>query len=117
MMQNASSNFVSGKLPEDFEFGYAMTVHKAQGSQFRVVIAPLARAYKNVGIIQTSAVYTQLSRARERLVLIGDARRLFDAAGLGEKPRRTLLERLLWNGEPPPDDPPAGSAPDDWPEF
>jgi hypothetical protein len=64
---------------------------KAQGSQFRAVIAPLAKTYKNVGIVQRSAIYTQLSRAREKLVLIGDAKWLFGAAEIGEKPRRTLL--------------------------
>jgi exodeoxyribonuclease V alpha subunit len=111
LMRDAASNFASGKLPENFEFGYAMTVHKAQGSQFRAVIAPLAKTYRNVGIIQRSAVYTQLSRAREKLVLIGDARRLFEAAEIGEKLRRTLLERLLRGESETP------SASDEWPEF
>ncbi|MDD3164655.1 MAG: ATP-dependent RecD-like DNA helicase [Oscillospiraceae bacterium] len=56
-------------LPE-LELAYAMTVHKAQGSEYRAVVlvcsggAPMLRT--------RSVLYTAITRARELLVLVGD---------------------------------------------
>lgn len=47
---------------------YAMTVHKAQGSQFRKIICPIF-ASKN---LDNSLIYTALTRGVEQVVFIGD---------------------------------------------
>ncbi len=52
------------------ELAYAMTVHKAQGSEYRAVVlisAPVAPALMVRGVL-----YTAITRARELLVLVGD---------------------------------------------
>lgn len=54
LMRKPGSGYADGQLPEDVEFGYAMSVHKSQGSQFKTVIAPIAKAYKRVGIPASS---------------------------------------------------------------
>ena len=49
---------------------YAITVHKAQGSEYRCVVlisAPVAPALMVRGVL-----YTAITRARELLVLVGD---------------------------------------------
>jgi ATP-dependent exoDNAse (exonuclease V) alpha subunit len=87
-------------LPNGFSFGYAMSVHKAQGSQFRTVIMVTARGAKNVGIVQSSSIYTACSRAREHLVILGDMNEFVHAACTPEKQRRTYLETLAPKASP-----------------
>ncbi|MFZ0494420.1 MAG: ATP-dependent RecD-like DNA helicase [Methylocella sp.] len=84
-----------GKLPEGVAFGYAMSVHKAQGSQFSHVIATTERGSKAVGIVQKSSIYTACSRARNRLTVIGDVGDFVQASLTPEIPRKTLLKELL----------------------
>ena len=56
-------------LPE-LEHAWAMTVHKAQGSEYRAVILCLAA---NAQMLMTRDVlYTAVTRARELLILVGD---------------------------------------------
>ena len=48
---------------------YAITVHKSQGSEYSVVIIPFIPPY---GImLQRSLLYTAVTRARRRVILIG----------------------------------------------
>ena len=52
------------------DLAYAITVHKAQGSEYRAVIlltAPTAPALMVRGVL-----YTAITRARELLILVGD---------------------------------------------
>ncbi len=54
----------------ELELAYAITVHKAQGSEYRAVVlvtAPMAQALQVRGVL-----YTAITRARELLVLVGD---------------------------------------------
>ena len=54
----------------ELEPAYAMTVHKAQGSEYRAVILSLM---KGAGSLMSRAVlYTAVTRARELLILVGD---------------------------------------------
>jgi ATP-dependent exoDNAse (exonuclease V) alpha subunit len=48
------------------ELAYALTVHKAQGSQFDIVFVIVPRG----GWLSRELIYTALTRARERLVLL-----------------------------------------------
>jgi exodeoxyribonuclease V alpha subunit len=63
---------------EDFQrldLAYAITVHKAQGSQFRRVIVPIVKTR----LLDRTLIYTALTRGMEQVVFIGD-RDAFDAA-------------------------------------
>jgi exodeoxyribonuclease V alpha subunit len=57
------------------DLAYAITVHKAQGSQFKRVIVPIVKTR----LLDRSLIYTALTRGREQVVFIGD-REAFDAA-------------------------------------
>ena len=55
----------------ELAMAYAMTVHKAQGSEYRGVVfvgAPCAPSLMVRGVL-----YTAITRARELLVIVGDA--------------------------------------------
>jgi hypothetical protein len=51
----------------DLELAYALTVHKAQGSEFRTVLVVVPSESR---LLSRELVYTALTRARERLVLL-----------------------------------------------
>jgi exodeoxyribonuclease V alpha subunit len=56
--------------------GYAMTVHKSQGSEWKYVIQIVSSMHVN----NTKAlVYTGITRAKEKLIMVGDLRTLLDA--------------------------------------
>lgn len=56
-------------LLDDLSLGYALTVHKSQGSQWRRVVICLPRASR---ITDRSLIYTALTRAQSEIVLLGN---------------------------------------------
>lgn len=66
---------VSLSAATSLEHAYAITVHKAQGSQFPRVIMPIVRSR----LLDRSMLYTAITRAQEQVVLLGD-RRAFEQA-------------------------------------
>jgi exodeoxyribonuclease V alpha subunit len=77
-------------LEDDFhriDLAYAITVHKAQGSQFKRVIVPVVKSR----LLDRTLIYTALTRGMEQVVFIGD-RNAFDTAVIAH-PR--LHERLI----------------------
>ena len=56
-------------LPE-LEHAWAMTVHKAQGSEYRAVILALAASAPM--LMTRDVLYTAVTRARDLLILVGD---------------------------------------------
>lgn len=56
--------------PDLFDFGYAMTVHKAQGSQFRQVFLYKERPYQVDEDSYKRWLYTGCTRASEKLTLV-----------------------------------------------
>lgn len=53
---------------EDIELGFAATVHKAQGSQWRRVLVPVT----NSRVIDRTLLYTAITRAQVQVILVGD---------------------------------------------
>ena len=54
----------------ELEPAYAMTVHKAQGSEYRAVI--LAVSDGSPMLLSRGVLYTAITRARELFILVGD---------------------------------------------
>lgn len=70
----------------ELELAYAVTVHKAQGSEYRAVLfaaAPCAGA-----LMVRNILYTALTRARELLILVGDERVIERMAATDRRSRR-----------------------------
>lgn len=55
-------------LLNDLELGYAVTAHKAQGSQWPVVIVPVFKT----GITDRTLIYTAITRAQRHVILLGN---------------------------------------------
>lgn len=79
------------RLPEH-ETAWAMTVHKAQGSEFDQVVLVLPR--EDTPVLTREWLYTGVSRARQQVLLHGEASVL--AAAIGRRVQRegALSERL-----------------------
>ena len=75
---------------------YAMTVHKSQGSQFDTVAFLLPGPDSRV--LTRELLYTAVTRARERLILVGPSRSIRAAI---ERPitRASGLRQALWGEE------------------
>lgn len=55
---------------KSLEISYANTVHKYQGSETETVIFPVSRQYAFMN--EKKLLYTALSRAKEKIILVGD---------------------------------------------
>ena len=86
-----------GELDE-VALAYAITVHKSQGSEFPVVVIPLAM--QHYLLLQRNLVYTGITRGRKLVVLIGQKKALAMAVRNNRTERRFsgLLERLKADG-------------------
>lgn len=54
----------------NFRHGYAISIHKAQGSEFNTVIMPVTSSFKRM--LYNKLVYTGVTRAKKSLVVVGD---------------------------------------------
>jgi exodeoxyribonuclease V alpha subunit len=82
-----------GELDE-VSLAYAITIHKSQGSEFPVVVIPLAM--QQYLLLQRNLIYTGLTRGRKLVVLIGQKQALATAVRNHRTVRRYsgLLSRL-----------------------
>jgi exodeoxyribonuclease V alpha subunit len=74
------------------ETAYAMTVHKAQGSEFDelLVLLPAQRSR----VLTRELLYTALTRARQRVVLVADAAVVAETVASRTERQSGLLARL-----------------------
>lgn len=54
----------------NFRHGYAISIHKAQGSEFDTVIMPVTSNFKRM--LYNKLVYTGVTRAKKSLIIIGE---------------------------------------------
>ena len=70
---------------------YAVTVHKAQGSEFDCVVVPVT----NVAAWDRSLLYTAVTRAKSKVFLLGSREDVESIVGFVRAPRTSLLRALL----------------------
>jgi exodeoxyribonuclease V alpha subunit len=88
-------NFVAFRmeaLREFVELGYAMTVHKAQGSEFDSIAIVLPE--KPVAVLTRELIYTAVSRSRTSVVIVGDESVLSNAIATRVERFSGLADRL-----------------------
>lgn len=75
------------------QLAYAISIHKSQGSQFKMVLMPVVRQFSRM--LQRNLVYTAITRAADKLVLLGEAQAMALAVhNVGTNRQTTLLNRL-----------------------
>ena len=81
----------------NFRLAYAISIHKAQGSEFKVVIMPMVKNYNKM--LYQKLVYTGVTRSKNNLFIVGDLDALKIAANNTEVDiRRTTIKDYLING-------------------
>jgi exodeoxyribonuclease V alpha subunit len=101
MLVDFSGNVVKYNV-KDFDnltLAYATSVHKSQGSEFKVVILPLVRSQSI--LLKRKLLYTAVTRAKEKLVMIGEYQALRHGVLGTELPRKTLLRSFLTEADLP----------------
>lgn len=81
----------------NFRLAYAISIHKAQGSEFDVVIIPIVRNFNKM--LYRKLIYTGITRSKKKLYLIGDINALKCAVSNNNSDiRRTSIKDYLQNG-------------------
>lgn len=92
---NFDGNEISYQRSEWYKIrlAYAMSIHKSQGSEFPVVILPITRSSHRM--LQRNLVYTAITRAKSKLILLGE-KAAFDYAvkNIGTSRKTYLIERF-----------------------
>jgi exodeoxyribonuclease V alpha subunit len=80
---------------DEIVLAYAITIHRAQGSECLAVVMPLVM--QHALLLQRNLLYTAITRAKKLCVLVGDPRALWRAVNNAEVTRRytSLAERLV----------------------
>ncbi len=66
----------SFKQLDELELAYAITIHKAQGSEYPAVVIPLLQGPKM--LMNRNLLYTAVTRARKCVTLVGDEKTFYD---------------------------------------
>jgi exodeoxyribonuclease V alpha subunit len=79
---------------ESIDLAYATTIHKSQGSEYPIVIIPILKeAYI---MLQRNLIYTAITRAKEKVIIVGQREAFFTAIHKAEVANRnTVLGRLI----------------------
>lgn len=87
-----------GKEIEEITLAYAITVHKSQGSEYHTVIMALVNSHYIM--LQRNLLYTAVTRAKRKVILVGTARALQTAVdNVRTSQRFTLLAQRLCREE------------------
>lgn len=97
-----SIDFGGGKIKEydindmdQIDLGYASTIHKSQGSEYKSVIINIQNAHYIM--LNRPLIYTAITRSKEKVIIIGDKKALHMAISKSEINRRgtCLAMRLI----------------------
>jgi exodeoxyribonuclease V alpha subunit len=79
-----------GDMLDNVQLGYAMTIHKSQGSEWKYVIEICSHTSR---MNTRSLVYTGVTRTRERLIILGDLETFKNCPkNLGQTRRSYVIE-------------------------
>ena len=85
--------------PKDFiniTHGYAISVHKSQGGEFKMVIMPFSPSFKRM--LYNKLIYTAVTRAKQSLILVGDPGSfIYGINNNYVEQRKTTIKELLEN--------------------
>ena len=80
----------------NFKHGYAISIHKAQGSEFKTVVIPVVREYNKM--LYRKLYYTGVTRAKKELYIVGDLDSLkYASRNNNSDIRRTSIKDRLIN--------------------
>lgn len=81
---------------DDVKLGYAISIHKSQGSEFDLVIMPMDISFKRM--LYRKLIYTGVTRAKRSLTIVGEKEAfVYGVSRIDEENRNTLLKDIINN--------------------
>ncbi|QMS85611.1 ATP-dependent RecD-like DNA helicase [Candidatus Xianfuyuplasma coldseepsis] len=78
----------------NLKHAYAMSIHKSQGSEYKVVIMPVFKTYSIM--LKRKLLYTGITRAKEKLIVMGDIRAFeYGVTRIEEERQSTLKDDIV----------------------
>lgn len=86
--------FLFREMPKFIRLAYAVTIHKAQGLEYDAIVMPIVEGFRHQ--LQRNLLYTAVTRAREKVYLLGSRAALSQAVSNDKEDMRDtlLVERL-----------------------
>ena len=81
----------SPKETDSLTLAYAMTIHKSQGSEYKAVL--IAQGTEHYILLQRNLLYTAITRASEKVILIGDKKAVNTSIGTVKAVERNSILR------------------------
>jgi exodeoxyribonuclease V alpha subunit len=78
---------------DELVLAYAVTIHKAQGSEYPAVIVPIAA--QQASMLRRKLLYTAVTRASRLVIIVGSRAALAEAVTHEDEPRLTRLRNWL----------------------
>lgn len=78
---------------DNLNLAYAVSIHKSQGSEYKLVILPMFKSYSIM--LKRKLIYTAITRAKQKLIIIGDLNAFYQGLYEIEKNRQTSLATRL----------------------
>jgi len=78
---------------DELSLAYAVTIHKAQGSEYPAVIVPIAA--QQASMLRRKLLYTAVTRASRLVIIVGSRAALAEAVTHEDEPRLTRLRNWL----------------------
>lgn len=76
--------------------GYAISIHKSQGGEYKMVIIPFVSSFKRM--LYNKLVYTGVTRAKSKLILLGERNSfIYGVMNNFDEERKTTLKEMLIN--------------------
>ena len=81
----------------NFRLAYAISIHKAQGSEFDIVVIPIVKSYNKM--LYQKLIYTAVTRAKKKIYLVGNINALkIASSNTNDDNRRTTIKEYLIEG-------------------
>lgn len=77
----------------NLKHAYAISIHKSQGSEYKVVVLPVFRNYKIM--LNKKLLYTAVTRAKEKLIVMGDTEAFRFGVKQHGQERQSLLKDVI----------------------
>ncbi|MFV0274794.1 MAG: ATP-dependent RecD-like DNA helicase [Bacilli bacterium] len=82
----------------NFTLGYAISIHKSQGSEFKIIIMPIDTSFRRM--LYKKLVYTGITRAKNYLIILGNSQVFKNACLTNEANiRKTNIKEFILNND------------------
>ena len=92
--ENGNTETCDKKALETIGLAYAMSVHKALGSEYNCVIIPVLWSQR-CPLFKRNLLYTGITRAKARVILVGDTKSIQYMVHSIDEGRHSLLSKRL----------------------